>query len=163
MIKGVVCLEWQKPSDSAVKGIQTPLTRLHQMEELMAKKEAEMELLRKQLLKAHHTNHELVKQLDTCAEHNIKSILRENASLKSYVSRLSRENAVLRGLQSRQLNTRLKSFERAVSKFSRQEQQRTFTEDEHAQALKIVICANNQRGRMDGRGDGYSQDLSTNS
>ena len=57
----------------------------------------------------------------------------------------------------------LQSFERAMSKFGRQEKQRTFTEDEHARALKIVICANKQSGRMDGRGDGYSQDWSTNS
>lgn len=59
-------LQWSKPNESATKTVLSSSIRLHQMEELVAKKDAEIEILRHHLMKAHRTNDLLVKQLDKC-------------------------------------------------------------------------------------------------
>ncbi|KAI0234964.1 hypothetical protein LSAT2_014656 [Lamellibrachia satsuma] len=156
-------LQWSKPNESATKTVLSSSIRLHQMEELVAKKDAEIEILRHHLMKAHRTNDLLVKQLDNCTVPDIDSILSQNVSLKSYVARMSRENAVLRGLRNRQLNTRLQTFERVVTAAASRDKRKPYSEDEHARALKIVIRANNQKEGSGEQGDSYSGGWSTNS
>ena len=58
-------LEWSKPSEDVTRNALSPVTQLHKMEELVAKKDSQIEMLKNHLLKAHRSNDVLVKQLDT--------------------------------------------------------------------------------------------------